>query len=201
MEDFNFYVAQGFYHVVNWSGFDHLLFLVAITVIYTFTDWKRLLLLITLFTFGHTLTLLLSSYHIINIKTTYVEFLISVTIFITAFFNMFTAGKSSKKEKLGINLWFAFFFGLIHGLGFAGFFRMIVSAHQDQLLPIMQFALGIEAAQIVIVIVILAIGYAFQTFFRFSKRDWILVCSSLIMGIMIPTLIKNNFWQILTQLI
>lgn len=194
MENFKFYIEQGFFHVVDWNAYDHMLFLIALTVIYTLADWKRLLLLITLFTIGHSFTLLLSAYQLISVKSDYVEFLIPATIFITALMNMFTAGKSSKKEKLGLNLLFTFFFGLIHGLGFAGYFRMIVAADEDKLIPLLQFALGIEIAQIAIVIVILMLAFAFQTLFRFSKRDWVLVISSLIMGIVIPMLIKNKFW-------
>lgn len=194
MENFMFYLQQGFFHVLDWKAYDHILFLIALTVIYTFSDWKRIVLLVTLFTLGHTLTLLLSAYNIIYINSTYVEFLIPATIFVTALFNMFTAGKSSKKGKLGINLLFAFFFGLIHGLGFAGYFRMIVAANEDKLLPLLEFALGIEGAQLVVVLLILILAFAFQTVFRFSKRDWVLVISSLIMGIVIPLLIKNKFW-------
>ena len=107
---------------------------------------------------------------------------------------MFTAGKSSKKNKSSVNLVFTFFYGLIHGLGFAGYFRMIISANEDKIIPLLTFALGIEGAQIVVVLLILILGYAFQTIFRFSKRDWVLVFSSLIMGIVIPMLIKNKFW-------
>lgn len=194
MENLMFYLQQGFFHVLDWNAYDHMLFLVALTAIYTFSDWKRILFLVTLFTIGHTLTLLLAAYNIISIKTVYIEFLIAATIFITALFNIFTARKSSKKGKFGINLFFAFFFGLIHGLGFAGYFRMIVAANEDKLLPLLQFALGIEGAQIVVVILILILAFAFQTVFRFSKRDWVLVISSLIMGIIIPILIKNKFW-------
>ncbi|MDP3352929.1 MAG: HupE/UreJ family protein [Flavobacteriaceae bacterium] len=194
MENFMFYLQQGFFHVLDWKAYDHILFLIALTAIYTFSDWKRIIILVTLFTLGHTFTLILSAYNIIRINTAYVEFLIPATIFATALFNMFTAGKSSKKNKLSINLLFAFFFGLIHGLGFAGYFKMIVSANEDKLLPLLEFALGIEGAQIVVVLLILIIGYAFQTIFRFSKRDWVLVISSLIMGIVIPMLIKNKFW-------
>ncbi|MDP2089313.1 MAG: HupE/UreJ family protein [Flavobacteriaceae bacterium] len=194
MENFMFYLQQGFFHVLDWKAYDHMLFLAALTVIYTFSDWKRILLLVTLFTLGHTLTLLLSAYNIISINTVYVEFLIPATIFVTALSNMFTAGKSSKKNKSGINLFFAFFFGLIHGLGFAGYFRMIVAVNEDKLAPLLEFALGIEGAQIVIVILILIAAFAFQTVFGFSKRDWVLVISSLIMGIVIPMLIKNKFW-------
>lgn len=194
MDNFMFYLQQGFFHVINWKAYDHILFLVALTAIYTFADWKRILILVTLFTLGHTFTLILSAYNIIKINNTYVEFLIPATIFVTALFNMFTAGKSSKKNKLSINLFFAFFFGLIHGLGFAGYFRMIVAANEDKLLPLLEFALGIEGAQIVIVLLILILAFAFQTIFRFSKRDWVLVISSLIIGIIIPMLINNKFW-------
>ena len=194
MENFKYYLQQGFFHVLDWNAYDHILFLVALTVIYTFSDWKRILILVTLFTLGHTLTLILSVYNIIKISTAYESFLIPATIFVTALFNLFTAGKASKKNKLSINLMFAFFFGLIHGLGFAGYFRMIISANEDKIIPLLTFALGIEGAQIVVVLLILILGYAFQTIFRFSKRDWVLVFSSLIMGIVIPMLIKNKFW-------
>ena len=194
MENFMFYVQQGFFHVLDWNAYDHILFLVALTVIYTFSDWKRILILVTLFTIGHTLTLILAVYNIIKINSAYVEFLIPATIFVTALFNMFTAGKSSKKNKSSVNLVFTFFYGLIHGLGFAGYFRMIISANEDKIILLLTFALGIEGAQIVVVLLILILGYAFQTIFRFSKRDWVLVFSSLIMGIVIPMLIKNKFW-------
>lgn len=189
-----FYFQQGLFHVLDWKAYDHILFLIALTVIYSFSDWIRILFLITLFTLGHTLTLLLAAYEIIQINTIYIEFLIPATIFITALFNLFTAGKSSKKSKISINLIFAFFFGLIHGLGFAGYFRMIVAANEDKLLPLLEFALGIEAAQLVVVLLILILGFSVQTIFRFSKRDWVLVISSLIMGIVIPILIENKFW-------
>jgi hypothetical protein len=194
MENFMFYFQQGLFHVLDWKAYDHILFLIALTVIYSFSDWIRILFLITLFTLGHTLTLLLAAYEIIQINTIYIEFLIPATIFITALFNLFTAGKSSKKSKISINLIFAFFFGLIHGLGFAGYFRMIVAANEDKLLPLLEFALGIEAAQLVVVLLILILGFSVQTIFRFSKRDWVLVISSLIMGIVIPILIENKFW-------
>ena len=189
-----FYLQQGFFHVLDWKAYDHILFLVALVAIYTFSDWMRIFLLVSLFTIGHTITLLLSAYNVIHINASYVEFLIPATIFITALFNIFTAGKASKKNKIGMNVLFAFFFGLIHGLGFAGYFRMIVAANEDKLLPLLEFALGIEGAQILVVLIILILAFAFQTVFRFSKRDWVLVISSLIIGIVIPMLIQNKFW-------
>jgi len=194
MENFMFYLQQGFFHVLDWKAYDHILFLVALVAIYTFSDWMRIFLLVSLFTIGHTITLLLSAYNVIHINASYVEFLIPATIFITALFNIFTAGKASKKNKIGMNVLFAFFFGLIHGLGFAGYFRMIVAANEDKLLPLLEFALGIEGAQILVVLIILILAFAFQTVFRFSKRDWVLVISSLIIGIVIPMLIQNKFW-------
>ena len=122
-----------------------------------------------------------------------VEFLIPVTIFITGVFNLSSAGKvASIKEN--INLFFALFFGLIHGLGFSNYFRMMIGKEEDKLLPLLEFALGIELAQVVIVLGILVTGTILQSFFRVSKRDWVLVSSSIVIGFVIPMMIARAFW-------
>jgi len=92
-------------------------------------------------------------------------------------------------EKMGIFYIVTIFFGLIHGLGFASFFTALGSG--NEILPLLEFALGIEAAQIIVVLLLLIIGFIFQTIFRFNKRDWVLVVSSLVIGMVIPMLIDN----------
>ncbi|WP_117880011.1 HupE/UreJ family protein [Aureibaculum luteum] len=193
MEDFTLYLKLGLYHVLDWQAYDHILFLVALAVIYNFTNWKKVLWLITLFTIGHTITLTLASYNIININIEIVEFLIPVTIFITALVNIVTL-KKSKQKSSNINLIFAFFFGLIHGLGFSNYFRMLMDDTESKILPLLEFAIGIEIAQVIIVLGILILGYIAQNFFRVSKRDWVLVLSSIVIGVVIPMLAERIFW-------
>ncbi|MBK5212661.1 MAG: HupE/UreJ family protein [Flavobacteriaceae bacterium] len=189
MSDFWLYFNLGLHHVLDWKAYDHILFLVVLCAACTFSSWKKLLLLVTLFTVGHTLSLLMASYNVISVSGKVIEFLIPVTILVTALFNLFTAGKEKKVEKMGIFYIVTIFFGLIHGLGFASFFTALDSG--GGFMPLLEFALGIEAAQIIAVIIILIIAFIFQTIFRFNKRDWVLVVSSLVIGMVIPMLINN----------
>ncbi len=189
MSDFWLYFNLGLHHVLDWKAYDHILFLIVLCAAYNFSSWKKLLLLVTMFTVGHTLSLLLASYNVISVSSRVIEFLIPITILFTALFNLFTAGKEKKVEKMGIFYIVTVFFGLIHGLGFASFFTALESG--NSFLPLLEFALGIEAAQIIVVIIILIIAFIFQTIFRFNKRDWVLVVSSLVIGMIIPMLIDN----------
>lgn len=196
MSEFWIYFEKGLRHILDLFAYDHILFLIALTVPYAFKDWKRLLLLVTIFTVGHSLALLLSVFGVVIIKVNLVEFLIPITILIVAFFNLFTAGKSSKQESISIIGFVTLFFGIIHGLGFASYFKTLVGGSpQSKLLPLSEFALGIEAAQIVVVFVVLILSYIVQTFFRFSKRDWTLVMSSFIIGVVLPMIIESEIWN------
>lgn len=196
MSEFWIYFEIGLRHVLDLSAYDHVLFLIALTVPYAFKDWKRLLLLVSIFTIGHTLALLLSVFGVIIIKGNLVEFLIPITILIVAFFNLFTAGKSAKNESISVVVFITLFFGIIHGLGFASYFKSLLGGSpQSKLLPLSEFALGIEAAQITVVFVVLILSYIVQTFFRFSKRDWTLVMSSFIIGVVLPMIIESEIWN------
>lgn len=196
MSEFLLYFKIGLNHVLDINGYDHVLFLIALTVPYAFKDWKRVLLLVTLFTVGHTLALILSVYEIVIIKASLVEFLIPITILVTAVFHLFTAGKSGKNESITFVSFVTLFFGIIHGLGFSNYFKSILpGSATDKLLPLLEFALGIEAAQIIVVIIVLLLSYVVQTFFRFSKRDWTLVMSSFVIGVVLPMIIKSEIWS------
>jgi hypothetical protein len=196
MSEFLIYFEIGLRHVLDLFAYDHVLFLIALTVPYAFKDWKRLLLLVSIFTIGHTLALLLSVFGVIIIKGNLVEFLIPITILIVAIFNLFTAGKSSKNESISVVVFITLFFGIIHGLGFASYFKSLLGgSSQSKLLPLSEFALGIEAAQIIVVLVVLILSYIVQTFFRFSKRDWTLVMSSFIIGVVLPMIIESEIWN------
>jgi hypothetical protein len=196
MSAFWIYFEIGVRHVLDLFAYDHVLFLIALTVPYSFKDWKRLLLLVSLFTVGHTMALLLSVFGVIIIKGNLVEFVIPITILIVAFFNLFTARKSSKSESISVVILITLFFGIIHGLGFASYFKSLLGgSSQSKLLPLSEFALGIEASQIIIVFVVLILSYIVQTFFRFSKRDWTLVMSSFIIGVVLPMIIESEIWN------
>jgi len=184
---------MGLYHVLDFLAYDHILFLLVLAVVFSFHQLKKVLWLITLFTLGHTITLALSAYGLLKVDVKIVEFLIPVTIFITALVNIGNSGTlNSKKEN--INLYFALFFGLIHGLGFSNYFRMMIGKEDDKLFPLIEFALGIELAQVIIVLGILLIGSILQSFFKVTKRDWILVISSIVIGFVIPMMIERVFW-------
>jgi len=121
-----------------------------------------------------------------------VEFLIPVTILIAALYNVFTAGKKEKSSKLSLLFFATLFFGLIHGLGFAREFKMFAGQSENKLKLLIEFALGIEIAQIIIVFVVLFLGFLFQTIFRFSKRDWVMVLSAVVVGLVIPMIVGSD---------
>jgi HupE / UreJ protein len=196
MSDFWIYFKIGLNHVLDLNGYDHVLFLIALTVPYAFKDWKRILLLVTIFTIGHTLALLLSVFNMITVQANIVEFLIPITILTTAFFNLFTASKSSKKESITFVGAVTLFFGVIHGLGFSNYFKAILPGKPtDKLAPLLEFALGIEAAQIIVVLVVLIFSFIVQTLFHFSKRDFTLTLSAFVIGVVIPLIIESPIWK------
>ncbi|KAF2509874.1 HupE/UreJ family protein [Flavobacterium foetidum] len=196
MSQFWIYFQIGLKHVLDINAYDHVLFLIALTVPYLFKDWKRILILVSVFTVGHTLALLLSVYGIIAIKVNLVEFLIPITILITAVYHLFTAGKTSKNDSINLVFFITLFFGIIHGLGFSNYFKIILGGSpSSKLLPLGEFALGIEAAQLIVVFVVLVISSIVQTVFRFSKRDWALVMSAFVIGVVIPMIIESPIWN------
>lgn len=196
MSEFWLYFNIGLKHVLDIDGYDHVLFLIALTVPYAFKDWKRVLILVSLFTLGHTLALMLSVFEVVIIKASLVEFLIPITILITALFHLFTAGKAGKKESITFVAFVTLFFGIIHGLGFSNYFKSILPGEKvDKLVPLLEFALGIEVAQIIVVLIVLLLSYIVQTFFRFSKRDWTLVMSSFVIGVVLPMIIGSDIWK------
>lgn len=187
------YFKMGLNHVLDFSAIDHILFLIVLAVVFSFKQWKKVLWLVTLFTLGHSFSLALAAFGVLEISVDLIEFLIPLTIFITGVINLFTAKKTSKGKE-NINLLFALFFGLIHGLGFSNYFKMMIGQEEDKVLPLLEFALGIEAAQVIIVLAILSLGFFFQNIFNVNRRDWILVFSSIVIGFSIQMMMDRVFW-------
>jgi hypothetical protein len=196
MSEFLIYFEIGLRHVLDIHAYDHVLFLMALVIPFTIKDWRRILLSVTLFTLGHTTALILSVYEIMVIKASVVELLIPITILSTALFNLFTIGKTNRKESLNLIFLITLFFGVIHGLGFSNYFKTILGgSSSSKLVPLLEFALGIEGAQITVVIAVLILAYIMQSIFKFSKRDWILVGSSFIIGVVLPMILENEIWN------
>ncbi|RZJ65360.1 MAG: HupE/UreJ family protein [Flavobacterium sp.] len=196
MSEFQLYLETGLRHVLDIAAYDHVLFLIALIVPYSFKDWKRVLLLVSIFTVGHTLALLLSVFGVVVIKANLVEFLIPITILVTAVYHLLTAGKTAKNDNLSIVGFITLFFGIIHGLGFSNYFKAILPGNPgDKVVPLLEFALGIEIAQLIVVLAVLIISYIVQNFFRFSKRDFALVMSAFVIGVVVPMIIGSEIWQ------
>ena len=193
MSEFWIYFQIGLQHVLSFNAYDHILFLVVLTAPYLLKDWKRILILVSVFTIGHTLALLFSVSGIVVLQARTIEFLILLSILITAFSNLISIGVFSKSINPNSILIVTALFGIIHGLGFSNYFNAMLTGNvMDKLLPTMSFAFGIEAAQIVIVLSALTTSILSQHFLKFSKRDWVLITSSLVIGVILPILFKNK---------
>jgi len=198
MSDFRLYFELGLEHVLSIQGYDHILFLIGLTLPYNFKEWRNVVLLVTLFTIGHTISLILGVYEIADVKANIVEFLIPLSIFATALYNIYISIKKKlKKDNSNINVmaFITLFFGLIHGLGFFHSFKILLhSSTGEKLIPLLEFALGIEAAQGIVVLSVLLLSFVVYRFFKLSQRDWVLVISAFIAGIILPAIIANKFW-------
>jgi len=190
MPVFWFYVKLGFHHAFHWQVYEHILFLVVLFVAYTFDNWRKILLLVALFTVGHAVSLFLAVYKVISVDTKDIELLMPIVIITTALLNVFSVKKVWKNNKSDFLYISAAFFGLVYGVRVADYFITIRSHHHSTMIPLFEFALGIEIAQLILVIFVLIISFIFQTIFKFSDRDWVLVISCVVIGLVIP--IFNN---------
>lgn len=177
MNDFGLYFKLGYEHIADLKGIDHILFIVALCIRYQFADWRKLLVLVTAFTIGHSITLALSVFDLINYSMSWIEFLIPVTIVITAFSNVFVK-KFNFKAKFPLIYFFALFFGLIHGLGFSNYLKSLMGKDESILMQLLAFNLGLEVGQLLIVLGILFITLIFVTLFKVNRREYMLYVSA-----------------------
>jgi len=175
MTDFGFYFSIGWEHIMNREALDHIFFIAALAAIYLPSDWKSVLLLVTAFTIGHAITLLLSAKNIIEVNESWVEFLIPCTIVITAISNLLI--RNFTRRSIRLNYALALFFGLIHGLAFASTLKWLLAGDQDFITAWIGFSLGLELGQILIVAVILVLAGLFVSRLRLNRRIWIAIIS------------------------
>jgi hypothetical protein len=189
MSDFPFYFRFGWQHIISHDALDHQLFILALAAIYVIKDWKQVLILVTAFTIGHSLTLFLSVKEIITISSKWVEFLIPCTIVFTAITNLFQ--KKFTPKTIRINYFLALFFGLIHGLGFANNIRLALASDQSLGWGLFGFNLGLEAGQIIVVLVILLISFIVVNILKINRRDWVIFASACAFSIALVTAIER----------
>jgi hypothetical protein len=195
MNDFALYFGLGKDHILDYvNGYDHILFVVALGAVYLVRDWKRILILVTAFTIGHSITLALATLQIISVKANLIEFLIPLTIFITAFSNLFRNEEGIQRQPIQINYGLALFFGLVHGMGFSNYLRAILGKSQHIASPLLAFNLGLEFGQIIVVILFLAASFILVDLIGISRRDWKMVLSSAIGGIALILMKDRIFW-------
>lgn len=189
MEDSAFYFLLGWHHIMSLTALDHLLFITVLSAIYIFKDWKKVLILVTAFTIGHSLTLALSLYDVIRINNKLVELLIPVTILVTGIFNL--VQKNFDPKSLRINYLFALFFGLVHGMGFANSIRFMLADDEHIGLPLLSFNLGLEAGQIAVVFIILLFSYLFITILRTPQKIWVYVLSTVAILVSLKMMVER----------
>ncbi len=181
MQDFFFYFGWGWEHIISKEALDHQLFIAALAAIYLLKDWKQVLVLVTAFTIGHSLTLALSVLDIIRFSSKWVEFLIPCTIVITAFSNLFQ--KKFTVRSVRINYFLALFFGLVHGMGFANTIRFTLAEGQSLGWGLFGFNAGLEVGQIVVVTAILLLAQMITGLFRINRREWVIFLSAAVFSL------------------
>jgi len=178
MEDFMFWAETGFFHILDWAGYDHMLFLLSLCCVFTFKDWKWLWL-VSAFTIGHAITLFLSVLELISLDIDWVEFLIPCTILVTAMMNLLFQKQQVTSHAIQYGI--ALGFGLIHGLGYANYIRMILSADQQLIWGLFSFNLGLEAGQIVVVFLVLLTIWVSSRIHAKAHMRWVSMVSAFVL--------------------
>ncbi|SNS31466.1 HupE / UreJ protein [Belliella buryatensis] len=193
MSQFQLYFELGYKHILDLKGFDHILFVIALCAIYLARDWKKIIILVTAFTIGHSITLALATLNVIKVNSDLIEFLIPVTIAITALANIFKP-KPSNSRGIQLNYIFAIFFGLIHGMGFSNYLRSLLGREASIFQPLLAFNIGLEVGQLLIVALFLLASSLLVGLIGVNRKEWTLVISAVVLGMSIMMMIDTKFW-------
>ncbi len=194
MSVFEIYFRLGFKHISDFSGYDHILFIVALCSPYVLKYWNQILVLVTAFTIGHSITLGVATFGFLPIRSEIIEFLIPITIFLTCLFNIISKSESSQSNRLNINYALALIFGFIHGMGFSNYLRALLGAEESIFTPLLAFNVGLEIGQILIVSIVLGVTFLVMRVFKIVHRKLNLVVSGVAAGISILLMSEAKFW-------
>lgn len=190
MNDFRLYFEIGYKHISDLRGIDHILFVMALCLRYQFGDWRKIIILVTAFTIGHSITLALSVFNLVNYSYKWIEFLIPVTIVITAISNVFVK-KFAFRSRFPIIYFFALFFGLVHGLGFSTYLKSLLGSDHSVVGQLLAFNLGLEVGQLLIVSIVLIISFIFVSILKCNRREYLLYLSGGIFAIALQMAIER----------
>ncbi|MEM1336513.1 MAG: HupE/UreJ family protein [Bacteroidota bacterium] len=194
MHPFEFYLRLGFEHISNLAGYDHILFLVVLCAVYRIEQWRNILILVTAFTIGHSVTLALVSLDVFTIPSRIIKFLIPTTIFVTALHNVIGPNTTIKFTKMRQNYAMALFFGFIHGMDFSNYFKALIMGSSSLLVPLFSFNLGIELGQLLVVLVIVGVAFIFLNLLKVKHRIWTVFISGVAAGMSLSSMLENIFW-------
>ncbi len=189
---FQTYLELGYDHIADLEAYDHIVFIVALCAVYTVYQWKQVLILVTAFTIGHSLTLALAALDLIVFNREVIEFLIPLTIFATALYNVWR--KENSQKSLRLNYVLAMVFGLIHGMGFSSFFKALLGKEENIIQPLLAFNIGVEIGQLMIVTLIMIVGYFVLQVAGVKQRSWNLFISGAAAGIALILMMETKFW-------
>ena len=191
MSIFELYFKLGLQHIADLKGYDHILFILTLCAVYSLQDWKRVLVLITAFTIGHSLTLVLATLDLIRVDGDLIEFLIPLTIFMTALANLFVRKQKVSSLQHYLKYSAALFFGLIHGLGFSNYLRSLLGSERGLVLPLFSFNVGIEVGQIIIVSIIMLLTKVVVDILGLPRREWHVLLSGAGLGFSLVLMIER----------
>jgi len=194
MSEFLSYLQLGFEHISDITAYDHILFVVALCAIYRLEQWRSVIILVTAFTIGHSLTLALAAMRIIPVNSELIEFLIPVTILLTCVYNITKYAADFDKKSLRVKYILAAFFGLIHGMGFSNYFSMLLGKSQSVVKPLLAFNIGIELGQLIIVLLSLGAAYLAFNIIKIKQREWNLFISGAVAGMAFMLMMETKFW-------
>lgn len=191
MSPFNTYLRLGYEHIVNLSALDHVLFIVVLIAIYQPKHWLKMLIAVSLFTLGHSISLTLSSFDIIKVDKGLIELLIPATIVVTALINLTKFGQNPASKS---KYWIAILFGIIHGFGFSNYYEMLVLGENKYWSALLPFNLGIELGQLLVFVAFLLLMFLGQSIMSFKSRDWNIFFSGAGFGLAIIMCLENWPW-------
>jgi hypothetical protein len=192
MTSFELYFKLGLQHILDLKGIDHVLFILALCAVYVARDWAKILLLVTAFTIGHSLTLALATFNLVQVRSEVIEFMIPVTIAITALVTLIKPKPTSGKG-IQLNYLLALLFGLIHGMGFSNYLKSLLGQETSIWQPLLAFNVGLEVGQLVVVAAFLLIT-SLVHLAGMNRKEWTLILSAFVLGVACMLMLQTKFW-------